>query len=202
MWLILLILLICVAIIIKLHLKKSEIEKISGGLLEKLLYNQRWLFISMDEVQLLPKNLLEKINTLIMRMDYDPKIFWDEMPTSHVLIIMDDEKKEPIGFLKTLKTNTCEPLFERVSQKGSFVDDLRETIYISSVFIHPQYRGSGYGEKLVSLAGKIIKMHYHGASRIILEVKKINKPAYKLYEKLGYKIIGKDKEAYLMMLEF
>ncbi len=202
-WLLLLIIIICIAIAFKINASKSELQKSANELIDNLFNKQRWLYLTMNETKLMSNKLLDKVDNLIRYMDYKPDIFWNEMPTSKVLIIMDDEHKGPIGFLKTLRTDTCQIILERVMKKASFVDDLRDTIYISSVFIHPEHRGNGYGEKMLNLIVKLIKNDNAAKKicRIILEVKKFNKPAYKLYEKIGFKIIGKDKEAYLMMLE-
>jgi ribosomal protein S18 acetylase RimI-like enzyme len=205
LWLLLLIIIICIAIIFKIHIDKYNLQKTAGEYFENLFYKQKWLYLTMEEVKLLPDKLLNKINTLIMRMDYNPKMFWEEMPKAKVLIIMDDDKKEPIGFLKTLKPNTCEGLFKRVQSYKSYVDTV-ESVYISSVFIHPDYRGKGYGNKIMEFALKLIKIDFAyyaktNALKVILEVRKNNDPARKLYDKLSFKNIGKTKEAYLMLLE-
>ena len=207
MLILLIILIICIAIAFKIYYDKSNLQKTVGNLLEKILYNQRWIYLDMDEVQLLPGKILAKTNLLVRYMGSDPNTFWTLFPKAKVLIIMDDDKKEPIGLLKTIKTNTSEQIFQRVNKKGSFVDDFRESVYISSVFIHPNYRSMGYGEKLLNLSLKLIKIDYdrfikiHKMLKVILEVKKINKAAYKLYEKIGFKNVGKNDEEYLMMFE-
>lgn len=67
--------------------------------------------------------------------------------------------------------------------------------HITTVVVDENYRGKGTGMSLViKLLREAIK---HKASHSILEVKKSNEAAIKLYIKLGYKEIGIRKNYYL-----
>ncbi|HHV61773.1 MAG TPA: ribosomal protein S18-alanine N-acetyltransferase [Firmicutes bacterium] len=60
--------------------------------------------------------------------------------------------------------------------------------HVTNIAVHPDYRRQGIGEKLLrsmmALAGS------RGAKRMTLEVRVSNKPAQRLYEKLGFVRIG------------
>ena len=67
-------------------------------------------------------------------------------------------------------------------------------VYITNVAVNSQYRGRGYGQKLVN---HLIKQsETERAFFITLEVRKSNKNAIKLYEKCGFKFIGERKNFY------
>lgn len=67
--------------------------------------------------------------------------------------------------------------------------------HITTVVVDENYRGKGTGMSLViKLLREAIK---HKASHSILEVKKSNRAAIKLYKKLGFKEIGIRKNYYL-----
>ncbi len=65
---------------------------------------------------------------------------------------------------------------------------------ITNVAVHPEKRGQGIGEKLVREAirtGARLKLEY-----ITLEVRESNIPARRLYEKCGFRDMGKRKNFY------
>ncbi len=67
-------------------------------------------------------------------------------------------------------------------------------VYITNVAVNSQYRGKGYGQKLVN---QLIKQsETERAFFITLEVRKSNENAIKLYEKCGFKFIGERKNFY------
>jgi ribosomal-protein-alanine N-acetyltransferase len=70
----------------------------------------------------------------------------------------------------------------------------KEFGHIISIAVHPQYRRLGVGKALMS---KIIEtLKSHNIKNVILEVKKSNTPAQRLYEKIGFRRIGEIKSYY------
>ncbi len=62
-----------------------------------------------------------------------------------------------------------------------------------AIAIHPEYRGYGYGEQLLSYAmTKLAAL----ANKVLLEVRTTNQAAIKLYEKMGFEKIGERKNYY------
>ncbi len=79
--------------------------------------------------------------------------------------------------------------------------------HIVSIAVLEGYRRRGIGEKLMRLAMEAMKTEY-GATEVYLEVRVSNKPAIKLYEKLGFKIVrvlekyySDGEDAYLMAVK-
>lgn len=58
--------------------------------------------------------------------------------------------------------------------------------FICDVIVEEQYRGKGYGKKMMVLAEKEAKKK--GINRIALHVFRFNEPAIRLYQSIGYKI--------------
>ena len=76
--------------------------------------------------------------------------------------------------------------------------------HIVSVGVLPEARRLGIATAMMSRAMKAMKIFY-GASEVYLEVRVSNTPAISLYEKLGYKIVGRvpryysdGEDAYIM----
>ena len=57
--------------------------------------------------------------------------------------------------------------------------------HIVSIAVHPNWRRRGIGERLMREA--IIRCKLLGCRRVVLEVRVSNKPAIRLYEKLGFR---------------
>jgi ribosomal-protein-alanine N-acetyltransferase len=66
--------------------------------------------------------------------------------------------------------------------------------HISTIAIHPNYRGKGLGELL--LAGMLQRAIYLGGEYSVLEVRVSNFTARRLYEKYEYETIGRRKGYY------
>ncbi|HDM23416.1 ribosomal-protein-alanine N-acetyltransferase [archaeon] len=66
---------------------------------------------------------------------------------------------------------------------------------IISIAVHPQHRRKGIGELLMEEIIRKLQSEF-GVKRVKLQVKVSNKPAIKLYEKLGFKIGARLKEYY------
>ena len=65
---------------------------------------------------------------------------------------------------------------------------------IIMVAVHPEWQGFGFGRKLMQKA--LADAAHSGATFSTLEVRDGNLPALKLYQSLGYKIVGRRKNYY------
>lgn len=66
--------------------------------------------------------------------------------------------------------------------------------HITTLAVHPDYRGRGIGTSLVS---KLIESAKNkNIKRLFLEVRESNKVAQKIYKKLGFKVIDRRREYY------
>ena len=65
---------------------------------------------------------------------------------------------------------------------------------VADLFVFPEYRGTGIGEKLLSEL--IVSVKSSGRQKVFLEVRKGNFPAKTLYEKLGFKTLYERKKYY------
>lgn len=69
-----------------------------------------------------------------------------------------------------------------------------ESCSLLNVAVHMDYRGVGFGEKLIrAMINEVVRTEY---PRIILEVRKSNLGAIKLYEKIGFKKTHERKNFY------
>ncbi len=66
-----------------------------------------------------------------------------------------------------------------------------DEFHIATIAIHPEYQGRGWGAYLLEA---MLGMS-HGADYALLEVRESNTPAIRLYQKYGFKIVGK-RQAY------
>ena len=65
---------------------------------------------------------------------------------------------------------------------------------IMNVAVLPDYRRTGLGERLIhSLCAQLSQ---RGAQSVLLEVRVSNTPAIKLYEKLGFTVVGRRPNYY------
>ncbi len=67
-------------------------------------------------------------------------------------------------------------------------------VYITNVGVLPSYRGQGLGAMLVGFLKEYSKIE--NADFITLEVRKSNTVAIKLYEKMGFELVGERKSFY------
>lgn len=67
-------------------------------------------------------------------------------------------------------------------------------VYITNVGVLPSYRGQGIGAMLVGFLKEYSKTE--NADFITLEVRKSNSVAIKLYNKMGFKVVGERKNFY------
>jgi len=66
--------------------------------------------------------------------------------------------------------------------------------HIATIAIHPDYRGHGYGKKL--LAESLRMAMRRGATLATLEVRENNLPAQQMYGKFGFKTVGRRPHYY------
>ena len=79
--------------------------------------------------------------------------------------------------------------------------------HISTIAIHPDFRGHGFGDRLLQHA--LDYAASKGATTITLEVRVSNRVALNLYHKYGFKVVGSrpryyrdnNEDAYLMVLD-
>lgn len=71
---------------------------------------------------------------------------------------------------------------------------IRNEIQISNIAISPEYRQMGVGEGV--LQKMLIEMRHKGAEFVFLEVRPSNLAARRLYEKIGFTILGLRKGYY------
>lgn len=67
--------------------------------------------------------------------------------------------------------------------------------FINPLMIDAKYQGNHYAEQAMTLAIDILKNDYN-VTRVNLGHRKSNSAAGKLYEKLGFEIIGEDEQDY------
>lgn len=67
-------------------------------------------------------------------------------------------------------------------------------VYINNVAVFCNYRNFGIGEKL--LRHLVLVAEEKDCDLVTLEVRKSNEPAKKLYEKVGFEIVGERKKFY------
>jgi ribosomal-protein-alanine N-acetyltransferase len=74
-----------------------------------------------------------------------------------------------------------------------FMKAIDET-HLLNITIAPAYQGQGYGQWLLEQC--IEQAQYHGALRMLLEVRPSNLKAQQLYERRGFKILGRRRGYY------
>lgn len=61
-----------------------------------------------------------------------------------------------------------------------------EEMYLCYVILHPDYRGQGYSQQMITLSEEFFRLNYNQFEELHLNVNIGNERARKLYEKLGY----------------
>lgn len=85
---------------------------------------------------------------------------------------------------------SCRILPMKYKNENKKHDFLKNSLFVSVIYIAPRFRKIGLASKMISI---ISKKH-----AIILYVNLNNSPALKLYKKLGFEIIEKDDDYYKM----
>ncbi len=76
---------------------------------------------------------------------------------------------------------------------------IRDEVQINNVAVHPDFRGKGIGEAAMRLVLKEVREK--DATFATLEVRVSNTAATRLYEKLGFKVLGTRKGYYTNPVE-
>jgi ribosomal-protein-alanine N-acetyltransferase len=71
---------------------------------------------------------------------------------------------------------------------------INDEAQVNNIAVHPDYRGQGIGEELMRFA--LDKIRHLRGTFVTLEVRQSNSPAVKLYEKLGFTLLGVRKGYY------
>ncbi|WP_050008377.1 GNAT family N-acetyltransferase [Butyrivibrio sp. WCE2006] len=75
-------------------------------------------------------------------------------------------------------------------------EDEKDFVYLDDLSVTEKYRSQGIGSALIHEAENYAKKK--GVENILFHVEKSNTEAFRLYEKLGYKIFRDDGSRYLM----
>src|SRR5579871_913712 len=97
------------------------------------------------------------------------------------------------GILGALKRLGKPPGNAKIAGYGGFWFITGEA-HISTIAVHPDYRGRGLGELL--LAGMLLRSVDLKAEYCVLEVRVSNAPAISLYRKYEFEIVGRRKRYY------
>lgn len=114
-------------------------------------------------------------------MPWSRESFWRDASNENTLYLLavDKEKEEVIGYV------------------GCWI--LANEGEITNVAISPEYRGQHIAETmLLELINRVKK---RGGTAMTLEVRPSNTPALKLYEKLGFKSVGRRPKYYVNPVE-
>ncbi|MFQ6084054.1 MAG: ribosomal protein S18-alanine N-acetyltransferase [Candidatus Aminicenantia bacterium] len=95
-------------------------------------------------------------------------------PISNPLVIEEKKSKKIIGYI----------IYWRIMQEA----------HINNIALHPEFRRKGIGESVLKFI--LNKIKKEGARMVTLEVRPSNKAAISLYQKLGFRTLGKRKDYY------
>lgn len=74
-----------------------------------------------------------------------------------------------------------------------------DELHINNIATHPDFRRMRIGSELLK---NVIRQSYgYGARRCLLEVRVTNEPAQRLYERLGFRVIGRRRDYYTQPTE-
>ncbi len=107
--------------------------------------------------------------------------------TSHLVVLSDGTLPQATGWRSRLRALGGRMPAEKVLGYGGMWLVAGEA-HISTLAIHPQQRGHGYGELL--LAALTRRALERKASLVVLEVRESNSVARRLYEKYGFRLCG------------
>lgn len=114
-------------------------------------------------------------------MPWSRESFWRDASNENTLYLLavDKEKEEIIGYV------------------GCWI--LGNEGEITNVAVYPEYRGQHIAENM--LLELIERVKKRGGTAMTLEVRPSNTPALKLYEKLGFKSVGRRPKYYVNPVE-
>ena len=105
---------------------------------------------------------------ITLRRDFDASLEALTDPTRETFVAVTGDDKGPIGFVV-------------INMRGAFVG------YIQSVGVRDDSRGRGVGTRLIAFAEERI---YREAPNVFICASSFNARARKLYERLGYEVVG------------
>jgi ribosomal-protein-alanine N-acetyltransferase len=111
---------------------------------------------------------------------------WPEKSYLYELI----ENPTTLAVVAEIASQVVEPVVIGMAVVWIIMDEA----HIATIAIHPEYRGHGYGKKL--LADTIRKSMQRGATRATLEVRENNHLAQQMYRKFGFLIVGRRLQYY------
>ncbi|MFX0208486.1 MAG: GNAT family N-acetyltransferase, partial [Candidatus Hodarchaeota archaeon] len=90
-----------------------------------------------------------------------------------------------------------------IQQKGEdigcmSIEEQNNKIILNIIEISPEYQNKGIGSKLIR---DLIKRGSQEKKTIELQVFKVNQRAFKLYKKLGFKLVAETETHYQMILQ-
>lgn len=104
--------------------------------------------------------------------------------------------KDDYGFVAEIEDKIVGAVWVRIMDDYGHVDDETPSFAIS---IFPEYRGQGIGTVLMQRM--LSHLRDKGYPRASLAVQKAN-AAFRLYSKLGFKIVDENEEEYIMVYYF
>ncbi len=171
--------------IFRKKIEAPSIEEIYSKALEKLREEAPGYVIRLVE-----ENELERVREINLRSlpENYPMYFFQDLWKNHgkAFYVAVSPDNEIVGYVM------C-----RVERKpGFFRHFIVRSGHIVSIAVLEGYRGRGLGYGLMAYALKSLYENY-GCEETYLEVRVSNKPAIKLYEKLGYRIVRVEAYYYL-----
>lgn len=124
----------------------------------------------------------------------------------HMVVVEAVGEEQPSNGLKNVLRRLTKPTFTPVITGYAGFWLIEGEAHVSTIAVHPDYRGRGLGEVL--LAGILSRSMALKAEYSVLEVRVSNESALTLYRKYEYEIVGQRKnyyrdnneDAYLMQL--
>jgi ribosomal-protein-alanine N-acetyltransferase len=112
--------------------------------------------------------------------------------TSHLVVIENTNSGHPAGGLRAVFQRFQKPHMTIIGYGGFWL--IAGEAHISTIAVHPDYRGQGLGELL--LTGMLRRAIHLKSEYSVLEVRVNNMPAQTLYRKHEYEIVGLRKGYY------
>lgn len=201
-WFLFIILIICVVWIYKLFHAKKQLFELCQEFINKISENEDYLILDTEQAACLPDNYRRQTEKLMMEMSQNTLTMDDFVngnPDAKLLLIFGavsqgkTSTKKVIGMLKFYPLYSAPHILEHILEKVNPSIIAGNPFYVSSLIIDQRYRGRGFGGKMLEILFEELKH-----KKVLLEVKKINDPAVKLYRKMGFNIVGQNKDEYLM----
>jgi ribosomal protein S18 acetylase RimI-like enzyme len=123
-----------------------------------------------DEIEICARMMADSEPWITLQRDYQASVETLSVPSKEVYLALLDG--QIAGFMI-------------INLKGAFIG------YIQTVCVSPVWRGKGIGSKLVDFAESRI---FSQAPNVFICVSSFNKGAQRLYQRLGYEVIGELKD--------